>query len=99
MLETLTRDLLAENLNTIFCVQAEAQGNLELELVEVSPPTVTPSQEIFAILFRGPLNRPLQQGMYPMQHSQLGNFDLFIVPVRREADGMRYEAVFNRLVK
>jgi hypothetical protein len=99
MLENLTRDLLAENIHTIFCVKAGTPDALELELIEVTPLTVTPLQEMFAILFRGPLDCPLPQGMYAMQHSRLGTFDLFIVPVRPEADGARYEAVFNRLVK
>jgi hypothetical protein len=37
--------------------------------------------------------------MQQIKHERLGMFDLFLVPVSRERDGMRYEAVFNRLLK
>jgi hypothetical protein len=35
--------------------------------------------------------------MYQIQHDQLGAFDLFLVPVSQDQDGVYFEAVFNRL--
>jgi hypothetical protein len=32
-----------------------------------------------------------------MQHVQLGTFDLFLVPVGQDQQGVYYEAIFNRL--
>jgi hypothetical protein len=54
---------------------------------------------MFSLVFRGPLDQPLEQGMYPMTHEKMGTESLFLVPIAREADGFHYEAVFNNLVK
>lgn len=99
MLENLTREALAENLNTTFSIHHEALGAVTWELIAVSELKSSPRQQAFSILFRGPLDPICGQGTYHLEHDRLGAFDLFIVPVGREPDGMRYEAVFNRLVK
>lgn len=49
----------------------------------------------FTVTFAGPLEPQLEQRMYAIEHAEVGKFPLFIVPVAREADGMRYEAVFG----
>jgi ribosomal protein S18 acetylase RimI-like enzyme len=73
-------------------------GALDLELVEVSPLRVTPQQEIFALVLRGPVDRLLPQQIYALEHATLGACDLFLVPIRQDPAGIYYEAVFNRLV-
>ena len=55
-------------------------------------------QENFSVLFHGPLERFLPQGMVGLRHETLGEFELFLVPVARDTDGFQYEAVFNRLI-
>ncbi|HTZ19131.1 MAG TPA: hypothetical protein VMB78_11915 [Dissulfurispiraceae bacterium] len=99
MLEDLTRDLFAENLNTTFAVHYGGPEAIAMELVEVSELRAVGRQRIYTLLFRGPLEIQLPQRIYRMEHPRLGEFELFIVPVAREHDGMRYEAVFNQLVK
>ena len=99
MLETWTQPAFAANLHTIFRVQVEPEGVVELELVEVSDLQRTPRQEIYSIVLRGPLDQPLGQGMYQIVHANLEAGALFIVPIAREEDGYRYEAIFNHLVK
>ncbi len=99
MLDNLTAATLAEQLNTKFRLQLPSSDVLELELIKVEDFESSPRQERFSILFRGPLDPALWQGMYKMDHDQLGTFDLFIVALGREEDGMRYEAVFNRIRK
>nr|DAF83386.1 MAG TPA: hypothetical protein [Caudoviricetes sp.] len=49
----------------------------------------------FALTFRGPQAAPLPQAIYPLVHPKLGRQDIFIVPIARQDDGMRYEAVFT----
>jgi hypothetical protein len=39
----------------------------------------------------------LDQGVRNFIHDQMGQFELFIVPIRQDAQGFYYEAVFNRL--
>jgi Domain of unknown function (DUF6916) len=81
-------------------------ASIEAELVEVTdhagsaPGTFrTP----FSVLFYGPLEPVMPQGIYRVEHKQLGTMELFIVPLGPDeprAPGqaptaMRYEAVFG----
>ena len=36
-----------------------------------------------------------RQGLRAVEHAALGRFELFLVPVGTEGDGVRYEAVFG----
>ena len=69
-------------------------GPLELTLdrVEQLAPGVRAAGS-FRLEFLGPLDPTLPQAIYPLDD---GNevLEIFIVPVAREAAGMRYEAVF-----
>lgn len=49
----------------------------------------------FALYFGGPLAPMLPQATYSFNHPMLGSLDLFIVPVARTDEGMRYEALFT----
>jgi hypothetical protein len=49
----------------------------------------------FSILFRGPVDRPLLQESYQLEHERIGRFALFIAPMRAEEDARYYEAIFN----
>ena len=99
MIENLSKEAFAAHVQTDFQILVEDAPVLSLKLVEVSGPGVENGQEQFALLFQGPLETPLGQGMQQIKHEQMGTFDLFLVPVSRERDGMRYEAVFNRVLK
>src|SRR4051794_6557449 len=48
----------------------------------------------FSIVFRGPLEPVLPQRIYGFRNDTLGSFELFIVPIGADDDGIRYEAVF-----
>jgi hypothetical protein len=41
----------------------------------------------------------LPQRIYGFENESVGRFDLFIVPIGRGAEGIRYQAAFNRLIK
>jgi hypothetical protein len=99
MLQDWTHELFAKHVNTNFVVQHPSLGDVTLELVAVSELRETPRQRMFSLVFRGPLEQPLEQGLRPLSHEAMGNDELFLVPIAREADGFRYEAVFNNLVK
>ena len=49
----------------------------------------------FSIVFRGPREPVLPQRIYTFRHEKLGSFELFIVPIGPDDEGMRYEAVFS----
>jgi hypothetical protein len=83
-------------LNDPFLIYLRDGEAVELRLEEVSDAS-TERMESFSLIFRGPLERPFPQGTYEAEHAGLGRFPLFLVPVARDVDGMRYEAVFNIL--
>jgi hypothetical protein len=83
---------------TIYTLRHPDGGDIPLTLVSVSELRETPRQRMYSALFRGPLEKPFGQGSFPLRHAVMGEATLFLVPVGREADGFRYEAVFNQLV-
>lgn len=97
-LEELHKDKFAEYLQDEFKVLDEPSSKFSLQLVEVSDRVKSPHQEIFALLFHGPAKPFMLQGIHKLKHSQLGEMDIFLVPVGQDVDGFQYEAVFNRLV-
>jgi hypothetical protein len=49
-------------------------------------------------MFTGPADQFLEQKIYTFTNDQLGTFQLFIVPIRRDQGKLYYEAAFNRRV-
>lgn len=94
---SLTHEEFSKNANTKFQVQADENSHVELELVRISEFKLYPQQEEFAVEFRGPLNGFLGQGLRNFTHDRMGSFELFIVPIRQDAQGFYYEAIFNRI--
>jgi len=96
MLEKLTLDDFEPHLNTIFRLPRENADPLELELVEITGGGAADGNSYgFSLIFRGGLHFVLSQHIFTLEHDRLGPLDIFLVPVAREADGFRYEAVFN----
>ena len=99
MSNRLTHEGLIENLNTKFYVSADGKRIVDLDLAEVSERKVGATQEQFSLLFRGPREPFLTQGIRSLEHEKLGESDIFLVPVREDAEHYYYEAVFNRFLK
>jgi hypothetical protein len=99
MAASLRHENFAAQLNTKFRVQVDETKAVDLVLAEVSERKSSPRQEQFAIVFRGPLETFLGQGMRPFEHDEMGEFHLFLVPIKQDDDGFYYESVFNRLIK
>ncbi len=78
-----------------------ADDVLEVELVEADDPGgssgATPERPRapFSVVFLGPRDPVLPQRIYRLEHEELGALDLFLVPIGRDAAGVRYEAVFT----
>jgi hypothetical protein len=94
-----THAIFAENLNSTFDLQHPHWGSVTVELIHVSELRETSRQRMYSLVFRGPLEQPFQQGLFRISNEKMGNGDLFLVPIAREADGYRYEAVFNNMVQ
>ena len=89
----------AKHLNTNFRVQAESPRPVELKLIAVTPRPSEPHEEAgmerFSAVFSGPVDIFLPQQTYHLIHSEMGEFDVFLVAIAREPDGFKYEAVYN----
>ena len=94
---SLTHETFSQHANTKFQVQVDENTPVELELTGISELKVYPLQEEFSIVFRGPSDAFLGQGIHTLTHSQMGQFEIFLVPIRQDAAGFYYEAVFNRV--
>jgi hypothetical protein len=95
----LTEHEFSRHLNTNFRVRIEASPVIELKLVEVNayPGKLEQSSpmERFSACFSGPIEPGLPQHTYLMEHEQMGEFEIFLVPIARDENGFLYEAVFN----
>jgi hypothetical protein len=75
-----------------------SDGMLSLKLLEAKP--WGPDQPMtvrqpFTLTFRGPGNVRLPQGTYKMRNAQLGDMEIFLVPIAADENSSRLEAVFN----
>jgi hypothetical protein len=94
---SLTEENFARHLHTSFRVRAPRP--VELELHEVKGWQARANEqtglERFSVFFTGPGDIFLPQQIYTLEHEQMGVFEIFLVPIGRDAQGFRYEAVFN----
>ena len=86
----------AAQLDTTFRVGGDADL-IPLRLAEVVDGRLAGGLQRFSLLFHGPPDRMLPQGMYSFHHDALGELVLFIVPVIGSNDErIIYEACFSR---
>jgi hypothetical protein len=87
------------HLNGKFEVHTESTGVVEVELIEVTDQS-RENVESFSLVFKGPLEKPFEQRLHRVKHPQMGEFDLFLVPITYgKMDAVYYQAVFNRLLE
>jgi hypothetical protein len=104
--DQLTFEFFTRLLKTNFRVQVDARDSIELQLSEITPSHTSPPAgpngpifENFSLFFLGPPDPVLPQKIYPFESAPHGRFELFIVPIGRDQNGTRYQAIFSRLVK
>ena len=93
-LDELTFAKFSALLNAPFRVRLDQSSVVQLKLVAATGSGGQP--ESFSLVFLGPADRLLPQKIYSFEQDQLGSFDLFIVPIGKDAQGIQYEAIFNR---
>jgi len=98
MAVVLTEKEFFQHLNTRFQLKLDDQ-KIELELVEVKGYLPRAHEqtgmERFSVFFDGPGSVRLPQRLYSLAHEQMGDFEIFLVPISGNENGFRYEAVFN----
>ncbi len=59
------------------------------------PATVETSDRPFSLIFEGPTNQQLTQGMHDLVHPAHPLPGIFLVPISESKTGRRYEAIFS----
>jgi len=90
------RDRFAGCIGSRFRVADAPQPDFELKLDAVEERKAPPDWEVFSLIFQGPAAPRLEQRIYSLQHSELGELGLFLVPIGALPNGICYEALFNR---
>jgi len=99
MLESFDVGTFTPRLGETFRIQTSDSKWEELTLIEATAlgeGVLTEERRTpFSIVFRGSRNSMLPQRTYRVEHAEIGEFDLFLVPIGPDHDGMLYEAVFG----
>lgn len=94
-----TEEDFRRHVGTKFGVRVETPTPFELELTEVKSYNPKGSEvtgmERFSLYFNGPGEIMLKQGTFTLDHPEMGELMLFIVPIAQDARGIQYEVVFN----
>jgi hypothetical protein len=93
---TLTVEVFAGRVGETFQIDT-GDGTVVMSLIETTRLGVALQPEgraPFSLEFLGPLEPVLPQRTYRFEHDQLGELEIFIVPLGPRDDRMRYEAVF-----
>jgi hypothetical protein len=95
--EELTLQSFAPHVGTIFTLHAgEVAVPLELVAADAMPTDPADRGRLpFSLEFLGPADPAYQQATVALTHPELGRHDIFIVPIGRDAQGTRYQAVFT----
>jgi hypothetical protein len=92
MLDTLTLDDFRPLLHGRFRVAPDDAPAFEVELVHVTEiPREPGGRAPFSLVFQGGPNPPLPQRIYRVEHEELGELDIFLVPIAAD----QYEAIFT----
>jgi Domain of unknown function (DUF6916) len=103
MLETFTVDKFEPRVGDKFEVVSDSSSGQELTLLSAKVVGTDSAKEWskasgrapFTLTFIGPVEAALEQSIYHLAHDEMGDFDIFLVPLGPNQQGMRYEAVFT----
>ncbi len=94
--QTLTADDFAPHVGSSFVVVHEGTS-VEAELAEVRELDALSEdfRRPFTLMFPGPQEPVLPQSTYQIKHEDLGELEIFVVPLESDESGTVYQAVFN----
>lgn len=92
------REAFAAAVSSGFAVRTGDKIPVKFTLLECKTLVNTEEQECYTLLFRGPSDQPAVQGVYALENEKLGKVELFLVPIKRDDEGLYFEAVMNHLL-
>jgi hypothetical protein len=103
MIDILTLETFQGHLGDTFYVELPDSPMLDFKLETVSPLSDhavgsegnSEHRSPFSLLFLGPEGVALPQNTYAFTHDAMGRFEIFVVPVERTGNRLKYQAIFN----
>lgn len=97
MLQDFTVDTFLPLVGRAFRVIVDERQYMPAELIDVASwgDTSDGKRQPFTLTFRADAAHHIPQATYTVDTEGMEPFPLFLVPVKPEADGTRYEAVFS----
>jgi hypothetical protein len=96
---TLSKQSFENIVNNVFTIFFEIDNSIVSELIEVksiNSHTLAEGQaEPFSLVFQAIDDRVFEQNTFQVKHTELGELELFLVPIGADEKGVRYEAVFT----
>jgi hypothetical protein len=96
--DVVTAETFAGRLGERFSMELDGGVEQDVELIELTRLGDQPtggSRAPFSIVFRGPAGPVAPQRIYRFRHAELGELELFVVPIGADGEGVRYEAIFT----
>lgn len=94
-LATFTVDTFSPRVGEEFRLSDDNGATIPTRLLQATTGARGVHREQFSLVFRAPNGTTLPQGIYRVEHDEMGSFGLFLVPLGPDGEGMRYEAVFT----
>lgn len=97
MPDEITPETFVDHVNKTFRVIC-VEGTLDVELTEVmvhEDPGIEGLRQPFTLIFRGPKDRVLSEGLYKVENDDAGSVDLYVIPIMSPGDYQDYQVVFN----
>jgi len=91
-----SKEQFAAQLNKSFRAAGPDGQHFEMTLVEFKDEFASDTQETFSLTFKAPYDAPIQQSTYTLTNEQMGEQHVFLVPLSQDAEGLYYQAVYNR---
>lgn len=99
MLEQLKAEDFSRSLHSKFKIYLTDETAVEAELVEVYELPTKENLQSFSIIFQFPPDSPREQRIFRVEHPEMPAIELFLVPVGQNEQGIRFEAIFNRIIE
>ncbi len=94
----ITHELFAPFVDQSFTIKADGE-TLELMLTEVevskADPPMPEMRRAFTLIFKGPKDRLLREGLYEVENDEAGKHQLYLMPIISIGELQSYQSAFN----
>lgn len=99
MLDKLKKEDFEPRVDETFEIEVAEGEPIAVELIEVQ--ALVPADDEadrrppFSLIFRGPADAPLAQGIFKLRNDAMGELKLFMVTIGPDKEGLRHEVIFT----